>query len=119
MADLYRELPSTWGSPTMSPHCVDEAKYEVVDRVMARINTMQKKGEKLASQSIRDIVIVNGIRLIIADGTWGLVRASSNKPELVVVFESPVSEARMREMFKAIDGVLRTHREVGAYNQTI
>jgi hypothetical protein len=25
----------------------------------------------------------------------------------------------MREMFKAIDGVLRTHREVGAYNQTI
>jgi hypothetical protein len=25
----------------------------------------------------------------------------------------------MRDMFKAIDGVLRTHREVGAYNQTI
>jgi len=25
----------------------------------------------------------------------------------------------MREMFKAIDGVLRTHPEVGAYNQTI
>jgi phosphomannomutase / phosphoglucomutase len=48
----------------------------------------------------------------------GLVRASSNKPELVVV-ESPVSEARMRDMFKAIDDVLRTHREVGAYNQTI
>jgi phosphomannomutase/phosphoglucomutase len=119
MADLYRELPSTWGSPTMSPHCVDEAKYEVVDRVMARINTMQKKGEKLASQSIRDIVIVNGIRLIIADGTWGLVRASSNKPELVVVFESPVSEARMREMFKAIDDVLRENPEVGEYNQTI
>jgi hypothetical protein len=25
----------------------------------------------------------------------------------------------MREMFKALDAVLRTHREVGAYNQTI
>jgi hypothetical protein len=25
----------------------------------------------------------------------------------------------MRDMFKAVDGVLRTHREVGAYNQTI
>jgi phosphomannomutase/phosphoglucomutase len=47
------------------------------------------------------------------------VRASSNKPELVVVVESPVSEARMREMFDAVDGVLRTHPEVGAYNQTI
>ena len=55
----------------------------------------------------------------VEDGTWGLVRASSNKPELVVVVESPVSEARMRDMFKSVDAVLRTHPEVGAYNQTI
>jgi phosphomannomutase/phosphoglucomutase len=47
------------------------------------------------------------------------VRASSNKPELVVVVESPASEARMREMFKALDEVLRENPEVGAYNQTI
>ena len=62
---------------------------------------------------------VNGVRMTTEDGTWGLVRASSNKPELVVVVESPVSEARMREMFAAIDGVLRENPEVGAYNQTI
>jgi phosphomannomutase/phosphoglucomutase len=55
----------------------------------------------------------------VEDGTWGLVRASSNKPELVVVVESPVSEARMRDMFKSVDAVLRTHKEVGEYNQTI
>ena len=59
------------------------------------------------------------MRVTTSDGTWGLVRASSNKPELVVVVESPVSEARMRDMFKAIDQVLRTFPEVGAYNQTI
>jgi phosphomannomutase/phosphoglucomutase len=47
------------------------------------------------------------------------VRASSNKPELVVVVESPVSDARMREMFKALDAVLRTHKDVGEYNQTL
>src|SRR5262249_10396748 len=77
------------------------------------------RAEKVAGQPIRDLVTVNGVRVTLADGTWGLVRASSNKPELVVVVESPVSEARMRDMFKAVDGVLRTHREVGAYNQTI
>jgi phosphomannomutase/phosphoglucomutase len=33
--------------------------------------------------------------------------------------ESPASETRMRDMFKALDAVLRTHPEVGAYNQTI
>ena len=31
MADLKNALPKTWSSPTMSPHCADEAKYGVVD----------------------------------------------------------------------------------------
>ena len=51
-----------------------------------------------------------------AAGVW---RASSNKPELVVVVESPVSEQRMHDMFEAIDAVLRGHPEVGDYNQKI
>ncbi|HZB38183.1 MAG TPA: phosphomannomutase/phosphoglucomutase [Beijerinckiaceae bacterium] len=119
MADLYRALPKTWGSPTMAPKCADEVKYQVVERVVARFTEMQRQGEPVAGQPIRDLVTVNGVRVTVDDGTWGLVRASSNKPELVVVVESPASEARMREMFKAVDGVLRQNAEVGAYNQTI
>jgi phosphomannomutase / phosphoglucomutase len=119
MADLKNALPKTWSSPTMSPHCPDEVKYRVVDDVVKHFEQAKARGEKVAGEPIRDLVTVNGVRVTVADGTWGLVRASSNKPELVVVVESPVSEARMREMFKAIDAVLRTHREVGAYNQTI
>src|SRR5438874_2418538 len=119
MAELKNALPKTWGSPTMSPHCADEVKYGVVDDVVKYFEGAKQKGEKVIGQSIRDLVTVNGVRVTVEDGTWGLVRASSNKPELVVVVESPVSEPRMREMFNAIDGVLRTHREVGAYNQTI
>jgi phosphomannomutase/phosphoglucomutase len=119
MADLYNDLPKTWGSPTMSPHCDDEKKYEVVKKVIARIEGMQARGEQLIGQPIRDVVTVNGVRVTVADGTWGLVRASSNKPELVVVVESPASEAGLREMFAAIDGILRENPEVGAYNQTI
>jgi phosphomannomutase/phosphoglucomutase len=119
MAALYRELPQTWGSPTMSPHCADEAKYAVVERVVARFEAMRARGETLAEQAICDIVTVNGARVTVEDGTWGLVRASSNKPELVVVVESPASEARMRAMFAAVDALLRENPEVGAYNQTI
>ncbi len=119
MADLYRELPKTWGSPTMSPHCADEIKYEVADRVVERLRAMQARGEPFAGQPIRDLVTVNGVRVTVEDGTWGLVRASSNKPELVVVVESPASEARMRAMFEAVDRILRENPEVGAYNQTI
>jgi phosphomannomutase/phosphoglucomutase len=119
MADLKNALPKTWSSPTMSPHCDDEKKYGVVDQVVKHFEGARMKGDKVAGEPIRDLVTVNGVRVTVADGTWGLVRASSNKPELVVVVESPVSEARMRDMFKAVDSVLRTHKEVGEYNQTI
>ena len=119
MADLYRALPKTWGSPTMSPHCTDEVKYGVVEAVTARFRAMMEAGEPLAGARITDLVTVNGVRVSTEDGTWGLVRASSNKPELVVVIESPVSETRLRAMFEAVDGVLRRSEGVGAYNQTI
>jgi phosphomannomutase/phosphoglucomutase len=119
MSQLYAELPKTWGSPTMAPHCADEAKYGVVDKVRAEFEAMQARGEPVAGQPIASLVTVNGVRVTTADGTWGLVRASSNKPELVVVVESPVSEARLKEMFHAVDAVLRRHPEVGAYNQTL
>jgi phosphomannomutase/phosphoglucomutase len=119
MADLYAELPRTWGSPTMSPHCDDEKKYGIVERVTARFQQMHKAGESLIGSKIRDVVTVNGVRVTVEDGTWGLVRASSNKPELVVVVESPVSESRMRDMFHAVDKILRENPEVGEYNQTI
>jgi phosphomannomutase/phosphoglucomutase len=103
----------------MAPHCADEVKYRVVDDVVKHFEAARRKGEKVLGQKIRDLVTVNGVRVTVEDGTWGLVRASSNKPELVVVVESPASEARMRDMFKAVDAVLRTHPEVGEYNQTI
>ncbi len=119
MAELYAAVPKTWGTPTMAAKCADEVKYGVSDKITRRIQAMQAAGEKIAGQAIVDVITVNGVRVVNADGTWGLIRASSNKPELVVVCESPVSEARMREMFKAIDGVLRENPEVGAYNQTI
>ncbi|MFG1301199.1 phosphomannomutase/phosphoglucomutase [Xanthobacter sp. V3C-3] len=119
LSELREALPKTWSSPTMSPHCADEAKYGIVADVVKHYEKLAAEGALVTGQKIRDLVTVNGVRVTCEDGSWGLVRASSNKPELVVVVESPVSEARMREMFKEVDSVLRTHPEVGEYNQTI
>ena len=119
MADLYRDLPKTWGSPTMSPHCADEAKYGIVEQAVKHFQKIAANGGKLAGQPIRELVTVNGIRIVLQDGTWGLVRASSNKPELVVVCESATSEEMMKAMFKAIDMHLSDYPEVGEYNQKI
>src|SRR5215470_4852388 len=90
MADLKNALPKTWSSPTMAPHCADEVKYDVVADVVKHFEAAHKRADKVAGQPIRDLVTVNGVRVTVEDGTWGLVRASSNKPELVVVVESPV-----------------------------
>ena len=119
MADLKRALPKTYQSPTMSPHCDDEKKYGIVDKVVAHYRKLAADGGTVAGQQIRDLVTVNGVRVTLEDGTWGLVRASSNKPELVVVVESPTSEANMKAIFADIDGLLSQHPEVGEYNQKI
>jgi phosphomannomutase/phosphoglucomutase len=119
LADLKGDLAKTWQSPTMSAHCGDEVKYDVVERIVAQYRAALAAGEKLAEQKISDLITVNGVRVVLADGTWGLVRASSNKPELVIVVESPTSEANMRAIFADIDARLAKFPEVGAYNQKI
>ena len=119
LADLKNALPKTWGSPTMSPHCADEVKYGIVDKVTAQFKDAAATGKLVAGQKIRDLLTVNGVRVVLEDGTWGLVRASSNKPELVIVVESPTAEANMRAIFADIDGRLGKFPEVGEYNQKI
>jgi phosphomannomutase / phosphoglucomutase len=116
---LYDALPKTYGSPTMAPECPDDKKYAVVEALTKEYSSLKDKGEKLLGQPIASVVTVNGVRVTLADGTWGLVRASSNKPSLVVVVESPISEANMRAMFADIDARLSKHPEVGEYDQRI
>jgi phosphomannomutase/phosphoglucomutase len=119
MSELVAGLPHTWGSPTMAPYCPDESKYTVVDALTKEYQDLKSRGEKLLGQDIADIITVNGVRVVLEDGTWGLVRASSNKPSLVVVVESPASEANMRAIFNDLDTRLANHPEVGEYDQKI
>jgi phosphomannomutase / phosphoglucomutase len=119
LADLVNGLPKTWQSPTMSPHCDDEKKYGVVERLVRHYETIHTEGGKVAGQKVAELITVNGVRVVLEDGTWGLVRASSNKPELVVVVESPTSEDNMRAIFADIDAQLSAIPEVGPYNQKI
>ena len=119
MSALVAGLPKTWGSPTMAPHCPDDKKYDVVEALTKEYQGLKARGETVLGQKIARLIMVNGVRVVLEDGTWGLVRASSNKPSLVVVVESPASEANMRAMFKDLDTRLSKHPEVGAYDQKI
>lgn len=119
MSELVASLPKTWSSPTMSPYCNDTAKYAVVEAVTKEYQDLKANGGKILGQNIVSVVTVNGVRVTLEDGTWCLVRASSNKPSLVVVVESPVSKEGMHAIFEDLNARLSKHKEVGEYDQKI
>jgi phosphomannomutase/phosphoglucomutase len=119
MADLKDALPVSYGSPTMSPSCADEVKYDVVERIVQRFQRRSDEGELVAGRKITDLNTVNGVRFTLEDGAWGLVRASSNTPNLVIVVESPTSKDDVRAVFAAIKDELATYPEVGDFDQEI
>ena len=116
---LVNDLPKTYQSPTMGPFCKDEEKYRVIDDITSKIKYLKEKNTKIEGQEIINILTVNGIRFTLKDGSWGLVRASSNKPSLVIVTESPTSDKIKKEIFIFIDELLKKTGKVGEYDQKI
>jgi phosphomannomutase/phosphoglucomutase len=120
LSDLKKALPVAYTSLTMSPHCDDEKKYAVVDAVVQEYQALGASGGKILGRAITDVITVNGVRVALEDGSWVLVRASSNKPELVVVVESQASADDMRALFhQEVKPRLAQHGDVGGYNQEI
>jgi phosphomannomutase/phosphoglucomutase len=119
LSELRAALPPSFATPTMSPACPDEEKYDVVARLVARLEAMAAEGGSLGPRRIERVVTVNGARVMLEGGAWALVRASSNTPNLVVVCESPESREELRGIFEALDAVIRTEPAVGGYDQTL
>ena len=119
MSEILGELPTTYQSPTMAPYCKDSEKYDVVENLVKEITNIKENKTKVDNQEIREILTVNGVRFSFDDGSWGLIRASSNKPSLVVVTESPTSEDRKKKIFDFIDNLLQQTGKVGDYDQKI
>ena len=119
MSEIISELPKTFQSPTMAPYCDDKEKYKVVEDLVGVIEKIKTERTKIDNQEIKEILTVNGVRFSFEDGSWGLIRASSNKPSLVVVTESPTSNDRKISIFKFIDALLQKTGKIGEYDQKI
>jgi len=119
ISDIIKDLPTTYQTPTMAPFCKDEEKYKVVEQIVDQIKNIKNDKTLIDGQIITDILTVNGIRFSFEDGSWGLIRASSNKPSLVIVTESPTSDDRKIKIFKFIDDLLKKTGKIGKYDQKI
>ena len=119
MSEIINEIPKTFQSPTMAPHCKDEEKYKVIENLVEQVKKIKNEKIKIDNQEITEILTVNGVRFSFKDGSWGLIRASSNKPSLVVVTESTTSNERKVKIFNFIDDLLQKTGKVGEYDQKI
>ena len=119
ISEIINELPATYQTPTMAPFCKDEEKYEVVKSLTKQVESLKENNTNIDGQKITDILTVNGVRFSLEDGSWGLIRASSNKPSLVVVTESTTSDKRKKEIFNFIDSLLKKTGKIGEYDQKI
>ena len=119
MNEIIKEIPKTFQTPTMAPYCKDEDKYSLVDKIVKDIEKLKNEKVKIDDQEIEEILTVNGVRFSFKDGSWGLIRASSNKPSLVIVTESPTSDDRKLKIFRFIDSLLQKTGKIGKYDQKI
>tara|TARA_B100000965_G_scaffold156361_1_gene130289 strand:+ start:490 stop:1944 length:1455 start_codon:yes stop_codon:yes gene_type:complete len=117
--EIIKDIPKTFQTPTMAPYCKDEDKYKLIDTIVKDIEKMKNEKTKIDDQEIEEILTVNGVRFSFKDGSWGLIRASSNKPSLVIVTESPTSDDRKLKIFKFIDSLLQKTGKIGEYDQKI
>ena len=107
MSEIINELPKTYQTPTMAPFCKDEEKYQVVEDLINQVEKIKNDKTKIDNQEITEVLTINGVRFSFEDGSWGLIRASSNKPSLVIVTESPTSNERKKKIFEFIDDLLQ------------
>ena len=87
---IIANTPYYISTPALHAHVPDESKYEIVKKIT----------EEFKSEGYR-VIDINGARVYFEEG-WGLVRASSNLPALVLRFESKTQKGlnKIQEIFR-------------------
>lgn len=98
--ELLKSYPAYVTSPEVKTYCSDDEKYQVMERLTQEF--LEEYGERVNT--------IDGARVGFEDG-WGLVRASTNMPELVMVFEGK-TYAAMRRIYDAFREKLDQYSEV-------
>ena len=103
LSDSIANTPTYYSTPTLQAQCADRLKYQVVSEI---VQGFKDKGFNVFT--FEDIRL--GGRIEFADG-WGLIRASSNLPVLVLRFEA-VSQDRLDAIEKMFRQILASYPDV-------
>jgi phosphomannomutase / phosphoglucomutase len=81
-SELLADVPKMAVTPELRIDCPDAIKFAVVDRVRAHF------------AADREVIDIDGARILFDDGAWGLCRASNTGPVLVLRFEAKTAAQR-------------------------
>lgn len=101
LSHFINTLPYRASSPVLNARCDDKEKYKIAEQLT---QIFKDRGYK--------VIDLNGARVVFEDG-WGLVRASSNMPELVLRFEATSNE-RLDEIEQLFRDALKEFSSVDA-----
>lgn len=102
LAEILADAPRYVTSAEIHVDCADAVKYRVIEEVVAAFQA--EWGDQVNT--------INGARVTFEDG-WGLVRPSSNLPELVLVFEGR-DEAAMQRIKALFRKRLAAWKDIGS-----
>jgi phosphomannomutase / phosphoglucomutase len=101
-----RSAHDKWAtSPVYNVYCADDVKYRISEELIQRFRSMGYQ-----------VIDLSGARVVFADG-WGLVRASSNLPQLVLRFEARTAE-KLKEREEMFRNILKEYPGVGTEWET-
>lgn len=100
VSEIIADTPYYVSTPAIDVDCPDDKKYEVVEKLTAELK-----------RDFDRVVDINGARVIFEDG-WGLVRASSNLPILVLRFEAK-TQSRLDEIKTLFRRYMDKYPEIG------
>lgn len=101
-SELLQTIRPYLSSPNMQVYCADDVKYDIINQLVEEF----KK-----DFGIENVIDISGARVNIGNG-WGLIRASSNIPALVVMLEAPTKEEYLK-IKKILKDKLEMYSEVG------
>ena len=100
VSEIVDDTPYYVSTPTIDVDCPDDKKYGIVEELT-----------KDLKRDFDKVIDINGARVVFEDG-WGLVRASSNLPILVLRFEAKTAE-RLEELKRIFRGYMDKYPEIG------
>ena len=107
LSGIIKEFPQYITSPEVKANCDDLVKYGIVEKIV----------EELKTAYPGKVTDIDGARVSFDDG-WGLIRASSNLPELVIIFEAK-TKSRLMEIRSILKSVTDKYPEVSEWENDL